>query len=78
MMLFGQRAMVPRAQRSLEAAQATARNPAQKLGRYGRSYSGESERMRDVLARALPNLGRTRGGLWLCSRLSRVRSGRDR
>jgi tetratricopeptide (TPR) repeat protein len=94
MMLFGQRAMVSRAQRSLEAAQAAARatgatpretahvaalatwvggdfagttacweaiaaeHPrdilALKLGQYGRFYSGESERMRDVLARALP------------------------
>ena len=94
MMLFGQRAMVSRAQRSLEAAQATARTTsatpreaahlaalatwvqgdfagatarweaiaaehprdilALKLGQYGRFYSGESERMRDVLARALP------------------------
>ncbi len=94
MMLFGQRAMVSRAQRSLEAAQATARatgatqretahvaalaawvegdfagtiarweaiaaeHPrdvvALKLGQYGQFYSGESERMRDVLARALP------------------------
>ena len=94
MMLFGQRAMVSRAQRSLKAAQATARatgatpretahvaaletwvegdfagttacweaiaaeHPrdilALKLGQYGRFYSGESERMRDVLAGALP------------------------
>jgi tetratricopeptide (TPR) repeat protein len=94
MMLFGQRAMVSRAQRSLEAAQvaagATGATPreaahvaalaawargdfagaatrweaiaaehprdilAMKLGQYGRFYSGESERMRDVLARALP------------------------
>ena len=93
MMLFGQRAMVSRAQRSLDAAQATARatgvtpreaahmaalkawvggdfasatagweaiaaeHPrdilALKLGQYGRFYSGESERMRDMLARAL-------------------------
>ena len=95
MMLFGQRAMVSRAQRSLEAAQATARSTgatsretahvaalatwvegdfagttarweaiaaehprdilALKLGQYGRFYSGESERMRDVLAGALPS-----------------------
>jgi tetratricopeptide (TPR) repeat protein len=94
MMLFGQRAMVSRAQRSLEAAEANARtiggtsrerahlaalaawikgdfagatgrweaiaaeHPrdilALKLGQYGRFYSGESERMRDVLASALP------------------------
>jgi tetratricopeptide (TPR) repeat protein len=93
MMLFGQRAMVSRAQRSLDAAQASARatgatprevahvaalaawvegdfagatarweaiaadHPrdilALKLGQYGRFYSGESERMRDVLAAAL-------------------------
>jgi tetratricopeptide (TPR) repeat protein len=94
MMLFGQRVMVSRAQRSLGAAQATVRaigvtpreaahvaalaawvegdlagttarweaiaaeHPrdilALKLGQYGRFYSGESERMRDVLAGALP------------------------
>ncbi len=94
MMLFGQRAMVPRAQRSLEAARkaadasgmtpreaahlaalaawvagdfagATARweaiaaeHPrnvlALKLAQYGCFYTGESKRMHDVLARALP------------------------
>jgi tetratricopeptide (TPR) repeat protein len=94
MMLFGQRAMVPRAHRSLEAAQraaqgvgvtpreaahvatlaawvagdfagATARweaiageHPrdvlALKLAQYGCFYAGESQRMRDVLAHALP------------------------
>ncbi len=94
MMLFGQRAMVPRAQRSLEAAEkasriagvtpreaahiaalgawvagdfvgATARweailteHPhdvlALKLAQYGCFYAGESKRMRDVVARALP------------------------
>jgi tetratricopeptide (TPR) repeat protein len=95
MMLFGQRVMVSRAQRSLETAQAAARTTgvtpreaahvaalaawvegdfagttarweaiaaehprdilALKLGQYGRFYSGESERMRDVLAGALPS-----------------------
>ena len=95
MMLFGQRVMVSRAQRSLKTALATARatgvtpreaahvaalaawvegdfagttarweaiaaeHPrdilALKLGQYGRFYSGESERMRDVLAGALPS-----------------------
>jgi hypothetical protein len=94
MMLFGQRAMVPRAQRSLEAARAAAQtigvtpreaahmaalaawvagdfagatgrweaiaaeHPrdvlALKLAQYGCFYSGESKRMRDVLALALP------------------------
>ena len=98
MMLFGQRAMVPRAQRSLEAARdggastgVTAREAAHmaalaawvagdfagatarweaiaaehprdmlalKLAQYGCFYTGESERMRDVVARALPALGR--------------------
>jgi len=93
MMLFGQRAMVSRAQRSLEAAQAarraaditgreaahvaalaawvagdfggatvrwesiTADHPcdvlALKLAQYGRFYTGDSERMRNVLAGAL-------------------------
>ena len=95
MMLFGQRAMVPRARRSLEAASqaagsedvtererahvaalavwvagdfagATARWEALavryprdllalKLAQYGFFYAGESQRMRDVVARALPN-----------------------
>jgi len=94
MMLFGRRAMVSRAQRSLEAAEASARTTgatsrerahlaalgawikgdfagatgrweaiaaehprdilALKLGQYGRFYSGESERMRHLLASALP------------------------
>ena len=94
MMLFGQRAMVPRAHRSLEAAKtaaqaagvmpreaahiaalgawvagdfvgATARwetilaaHPrdilALKLAQYGCFYAGESKRMHDVVARALP------------------------
>jgi tetratricopeptide (TPR) repeat protein len=94
MMLFGQRAMVPRAQRSVAAAQAAAQTVgvtsreaahvatlaawvagdfagavarweaiaaehprdvlALKLAQYGRFYTGESEKMRDVLARALP------------------------
>src|SRR6476646_9183374 len=95
MMLFGQRAMVPRARRSLEAATqaagssgATEREAAHlaalavwvagdfagatsrwealtaqyprdllalKLSQYGFFYAGESERMRDIVARALPH-----------------------
>ena len=95
MMLFGQRAMVPRARRSLEAAMQAAgsgnvtererahlatlaswvagdfagatarwealaaRSPrdllALKLVQYGFFYAGESERMHDVVARALPH-----------------------
>ena len=118
MMLFGQRAMVPRAQRSLETAQAAARTTgvtpreaahlaalaawvagdfagatarweaiaaehprdilALKLAQYGGFYSGESERMRDVLAACPARLGRRRAGLRFCPRLPCLRSGRNR
>jgi hypothetical protein len=116
MMLFGQRAMIPRAERSLEAARAAAQtigvtpreaahmatlaawvagdfagatgrweaiaaeHPrdvlALKLAQYGCFYTGESKRMRDVLARAA-GLGCGHAGLRLRPRLPRLRSGGD-
>ena len=118
MMLFGQRAMVPRARRSLEAAEPAAQaaggrngrqriwprwlsgwraiSPARrragrrlaaqyprdllalKLAQYGFFYAGESERMRDVVARALTHWDAGEPGLRVRARLSCVRARGDR
>ena len=117
MMLFGQRAMVSRAERSLAAARTaaepgvTAREAAHlaalaawvagnltgatgrweaiavewptdvlalKLAQYGSFYTGESERMREVFARALPSWDPGMPGLRLRARLPCLRPRRNR